>query len=298
MKDEGCARYTAEIYADLSEDSQKKREKISIEIDPDRMVMMNPALASDLAYDMEKGLDGFTKNYDAAFKLFTTVIEKRDEPRAYNNLGWMYQRGLGVEKDTKKALEYYQKAADKGDAAAMVNIGNYYEALKDYKEAGKWYLLAALSGNQIGALNYGNLYHWGWGVEQNRELAYKIFMHCYIKRYRRGSCYYLGRYAEEGYIDKPDPTLAAKYYTEGGEAGDPDCYTHLGLLYLDGKGVEKDEQKAFSCFVAAARMGDPEAYQNMALCLREGRGVEKNEEHARKFMEKAKKIKNSSEAEA
>jgi hypothetical protein len=294
MKDEGCARYTAEMYADLSENPQDKK-KISIEIDPDRMVMMNHNLASDLAYDMEKGLDGFTRNYSAAYDLFTTLIEKKDEPRAYNNLGWMYQRGLGVEKDTKKALDYYQKAADKGDTAAMVNIGNYYEASKDYKEAGKWYLLAALSGNQIGALNYGNLYHWGWGVEQNYELAYKIFMHCYIKKYKRGSCYYLGRYAEEGFVGKADPALAAKYYTEGGEAGDPDCYTHLGLLYLEGKGVEKDEQKAFSCFVAAARMGDPEAYKNMAECLKDGRGVEKNEEHARKFMERAKAIKSGAE---
>ena len=37
-------------------------------------------------------------------------------------LGWMYAEGKGVTKDTVKAVEWYQKAAEQGNAAAQYNL--------------------------------------------------------------------------------------------------------------------------------------------------------------------------------
>ena len=44
---------------------------------------------------------------------------------AQNNLGCMYQNGLGVEQDDAKAMEWYQKAAEQGHTAAQSNLGSY-----------------------------------------------------------------------------------------------------------------------------------------------------------------------------
>jgi len=42
------------------------------------------------------------------------------------NLGSMYGKGQGVGKDYAEAVKWYSKAAEKGDAVGMFNLGNYY----------------------------------------------------------------------------------------------------------------------------------------------------------------------------
>ena len=39
---------------------------------------------------------------------------------------FLYEKGQGVSQDYKKAIEWYQKAADKGNASGMKNIGDLY----------------------------------------------------------------------------------------------------------------------------------------------------------------------------
>lgn len=67
-----------------------------------------------------------------AAPIVTTVTEDKiaqlqreaqeGDPDAQYNLGYMYENGLGVPKDENKALELYQKAADKGHSAAQNNL--------------------------------------------------------------------------------------------------------------------------------------------------------------------------------
>ena len=45
--------------------------------------------------------------------------------KAQGQLGWIYEKGLGTEKDFKLALEWYKKAADQGDAWAQGQLGWY-----------------------------------------------------------------------------------------------------------------------------------------------------------------------------
>ena len=42
---------------------------------------------------------------------------------AQNQIGWMYQNGLGVAKDYGQALIWYQKAADQSNPSGQINIG-------------------------------------------------------------------------------------------------------------------------------------------------------------------------------
>ena len=45
---------------------------------------------------------------------------------AWKGIGYLYDYGLGVEQDYVRALEYYQRAADQGDVGAMRNLGVFY----------------------------------------------------------------------------------------------------------------------------------------------------------------------------
>ena len=57
-------------------------------------------------------------NYPAAIKLYKQAIEY-DYSRAYCQLGVLYEEGLGLQKDEKKAFKCYAKAAMQGDEVAQ-----------------------------------------------------------------------------------------------------------------------------------------------------------------------------------
>jgi len=86
-------------------------------------------------------------------------------PKAASLLGWLYSEGIGVERDTAKALGYYQDAAGAGDFAAMNNLGEFYETgaagQKDIKQAAHWYQSAARKGFAPAQLNLGRLHAGG-----------------------------------------------------------------------------------------------------------------------------------------
>jgi TPR repeat protein len=51
----------------------------------------------------------------------------QSEATAMNNLGTMYEKGLGTEMNLDMALYWYKKAAHAGDATAKLNLANMYE---------------------------------------------------------------------------------------------------------------------------------------------------------------------------
>jgi TPR repeat protein len=73
-------------------------------------------------------------------------------------LAVFYQSGRGGAKDDAKAREWYEKAADKGDASAMMLLGLLYEhRVGDYAKAREWYEKAADKGNAEAKANLEKL---------------------------------------------------------------------------------------------------------------------------------------------
>ena len=91
----------------------------------------------------------------------------------------MYAKGQGVQKDFKKAIEWYQLAATQGDAHAQHNLGVMYAkgegVPRDFKEAVRWYRLAAEQGEARDQGNLGLMYAKGKGVLQDYVLAHMWF---------------------------------------------------------------------------------------------------------------------------
>jgi hypothetical protein len=69
----------------------------------------------------------------------------------------MYAQGLGVPQDYKGAVQWYQLAAEQGDAVAQVDLGLMYDqgkgVLQDYAQAHKWFNLAGSNGDVSGLKN-------------------------------------------------------------------------------------------------------------------------------------------------
>jgi TPR repeat protein len=90
-------------------------------------------------------------NYEAAFNLWLPLAESGDT-NAQNYLGIIYSLGLGKEKDYKKSLVWYERAAKGGHADAQRNYGDMINfgrgTKKDNYQAYKWYFAASQQGNK------------------------------------------------------------------------------------------------------------------------------------------------------
>ena len=64
-------------------------------------------------------------NYKKAIEWYEKAAEQGHAEAQYN-LGNMYHQGDGVDVNYKKAIELYKKAAKQGDAMAQYNLGIMY----------------------------------------------------------------------------------------------------------------------------------------------------------------------------
>ena len=82
---------------------------------------------------------------EALGKLVVTrrAAAEKGNPEAEYQLGLLYEKGCGVEKDYAKAVHWFQKAADKNHPMALYWLGWMYSSglgvEKDYVEAKKLY---------------------------------------------------------------------------------------------------------------------------------------------------------------
>ncbi|WP_416305764.1 DUF3859 domain-containing protein [Neptunicella sp. SCSIO 80796] len=90
-----------------------------------------------------------------------------------------YSLDDNVDDDEQKAFEYYNKAANLGDAISMFKVGRFYQ-LGRYVEANSlaavnWYKKASKAGSAEASLLLGKLYATGELLEKDPKLSYQMF---------------------------------------------------------------------------------------------------------------------------
>jgi TPR repeat protein len=175
---------------------------------------------------------------------------------AQANLGWMYDNGDGVPKDTEEALKWFRKAADRGNVVAQRNLGVMYfngdGVAKDNAEALKWYRRAAEQGNANAESDLGFMYVNGDGVPK-------------------------------------DSAEAAKWLRKAADQGNALAQAKLGWLYANGEGVPKDSAEAAHWYRKGAEQGNADAQYNLGVLYANGDGVSRNSDEAAKWLQKAAK---------
>jgi hypothetical protein len=99
-------------------------------------------------------------------------------------LGLRYQQGIGVEKDAKLAVKYFDLAAQRGDRVAQYQLGRSFEygfgVERDMKTAAFYYEQAAESGLTSAIYKVGVSYFRGIGVEKNVTLGMRLDFSCFV----------------------------------------------------------------------------------------------------------------------
>ncbi|MDY4131836.1 ankyrin repeat domain-containing protein [Treponema sp.] len=126
-----------------------------------------------LGYMYENGI-GVPKNSKSAFYWYENAANNgiRD---ANNKLAWFYYCGKSVTKNIDKAIDLFSKHAEIGDASTQCLLANIYEYDEcDYENALKWYEKASAKGDCHATHNLALLYFEGEGTEKNPEKAFEL----------------------------------------------------------------------------------------------------------------------------
>lgn len=199
-----------------------------------------------LGYMYEKGEVVGTQDQVKAFKEFLkSAVQNYD--LAQLNLGMKYNNNI-KEESLKRALFWYQKAADNGNTAAMNNLANMYYAgqtiPKDHEKAYNLYFKAAKRGDAVAQFNISMMYYNGEYVKQSDKetlswltLAAKAGLA--IAQVRLGTFY------REGYsLVNQNYKKALYWYYEAAKQKSAEGEFYVGFSYFYGFGVKADTKKA------------------------------------------------------
>lgn len=235
--------------------------------------------------------------------------EQIAEGKRINKLGTDYYYGRdGVEKDRAKALEYYEQAAELGNADATYNVGMCAKlgmgCRKDLDVASYYYYRAAKLGHERAFDELKALAEAGDAKAQNRygicfeygyctKIILKNAVYWYDQaakqgnsygQYNLGQCYYRGRGV------KQNERVACQWFRKAADGGNASAQYELGLCYLDGLGVAQDSFEAFSWLSKAAAQDHVDALNELAYCYAQGIGTYVNISMAHATIDKAIQI--------
>ena len=241
---------------------------------------------------------GQTQSYEKAVECFHQSAELGNMTAKFF-LGCCYSKGYGVEQDDEKAFEWHEKSANGGCPESQVVLGDcYLEAIhveQDYQKSDEWYRKAAEQGYaeaqyHLGCAYYGlDMREDGEGVKVDDFKAFEWW----FKSAEQGNIDAIGMlknftnpnyfrrnvqaYGEENNAKKFD------WLPNAAEQGYPIAQLNLGLLYIEGDGITKDEKIGVEWVRKAAEQGFVQAQGVMGHVYGEGVGVEKDEKEAQKW---------------
>jgi serine/threonine protein kinase len=207
--------------------------------------------------EMVQMANGFrnSRQYPEAAKWYAKAAE-RGNADAQNELGHLYQFGLGVEKDNAQAFLWFRKAADQGNPGGQANLG--------------W------------------MYQYGLGVNQDNAQAFQLYQKSALSGGGSPAETRLGFMYENGLGVKQDYAQALSWYRKGADQGNPRAQTSLGIFYQNGWGVPQDYAQALLWYRKAADQNFKWAQNRMGMMYKNGWGVPQDAEQARSWFQKAK----------
>jgi len=220
-------------------------------------------------------------------------------------LGFLHEKGYGVEKGFDLALRQYLSAAEGGYAPAQRYVGKRYKrgytigltVKPNYEKALHWLGRAADQGHPYAQAELGNLYdnNEDYGYESDAPQDYAKAAHWYRKAAQQGHpfaqrdlgyLYRVGRRGERNCAKAAtwfQRTIegASKARTEKGphesvnfKKATSEAMHYLGSLYLMGCGIEQNNKKGgYWIYRAASEYYNAKAQAKLGYLFLEGRGV-------------------------
>ena len=218
---------------------------------------------------------------------------------AMKNIAEAYRHGYGVKRDEAKAEVWYRMAANSGNKEAQATLEKWLSEKEKERTEWEQRQKKAAEGDVV-SLNYlGRSYLGGYhlgekDVEKGLECLLKAAELGYAPAMERLGEYYESTSQDEMALAWYRKAAEQEIPTSVAEEEDPhrrlrnpiyssivDSIGRIGLFYWDGRGVEKDRDKAIEWFVQASNMGDRIIlHEHAALLFWGNENVEKDVDKA------------------
>ncbi|KAM0671506.1 hypothetical protein OCOL_001625 [Ordospora colligata] len=262
------------IYHDSTLRYLTERQTMLIQVIIDRymdktaIAHLNHATQSEvhlyMGFCYEKGLFGANMCHATAFNHYI-LSAQLNNPMGTFRVARCYEKGIGKQKNTKKALYFYRCAAKLGHVDSMhiygatILFGNNICSRK--MEAGYFYLsLAAKKASSFypyALYDFARCYEEGSKIDilpKDPEYAFKNYMKgacldCPNCQFRVGLCFENGELGQER-----DVLRAVEWYFKAADLGQSDAQLRISALFLNGyKDVlDKNHELAFRFGIRAA----------------------------------------------
>jgi TPR repeat protein len=172
--------------------------------------------------DMLEFGKGVTKNMAEAVRLYRLSAEKDYLP-ALGYLGYLIYTGDGVPQNQNSGLQVIAEAAQRGDLASWMRLGQIFDKLGDTARAFDCYKTAAEKGHPIATFKLARALEQGSGCPKDPARAAQLY---------------------QGLID---------------EQNDDDAMVCLGIMKIEGRGVRTDAEGGKALLRRASQMGNKTA---------------------------------------
>ncbi len=215
----------------------------------------------------------FNQNhYLLAFNQCRAAVEEGDF-KAELLLARLYAEGLGTPRNTQKALDIYQRLADRDNSVAQTILGwwhaNGINVPKNEMLAVAFYKKASTIGNPTARNNLGLMLLNGEGAPKDERAAAELFEKALAQGEARAANN-LGVMCRDGLGMERSDRKAQAYFEKGAAMDDAASQANLGALYFAGRTATKDDEKAVSLLRSAAEKGNPSAAFNLGVAFEDG----------------------------
>lgn len=204
-----------------------------------------------------------------SFNQVRKAAEKGDA-KAQFELAEMYFQGEGVAQDSDEGIRWCRKAADHGNAQALMYLAHGV----DPAEAARLHRKAADLGDAEAQFILGEDYYGGRGVPRDKEAAIQWYQQAAERGHLQAQLYLATMYSSgEASASKPNYGVAAYWFRMAADQGDANAQGNLGIMYRNGDGVIQDYAEAVRLCSAAADKGESFAQATLGEMYQHGQGV-------------------------
>lgn len=201
--------------------------------------------------------------YEEAIAIWLPLANAGDASAQFN-LGVMYAQALGVDRDMRVAMDWWERAAAQLHVRAAHNLALAMLAGEplidgvtsdpDYPGILRYLKIGADAGYPNSEYTLGKLYAEGVGVEKDDRRAAELFLSSSIKGFAKAQ-YNLGKVYRDGTGMPQDEELSIFWFAQAAERGHALGQDKMAERYLAGRGVPKDEIEALKWSILAAQQG-------------------------------------------
>ncbi|MDP3560543.1 MAG: tetratricopeptide repeat protein [Legionellaceae bacterium] len=244
----------------------------------------NPSAGLLLAdYYLEKSQDPATlKEAQDIYQYFAS----KGDPVAQYKLGYLFDAGVGMNRQPEQALAWYEQSAQQGYPQAQYSLASLYQSGRtsdpDAIKKAEFWFTQALKKEPKAEVALGVLLEMQNGDYRSAEEHYQAA----AKTGNSLAEYDLGLIYDYGKGVNPDPIIAQKWYLAAAEQGHSQAMTQLAQLLMTSDAPKNATQVAY-WYKKAADLGNAEALYQMGKLTESGTGTKVDYPQTIAYYEKA-----------